>query len=61
MKQFDVVKLTKDNPNKDITKGQIGTILEVYNDKHFEVEICDSYGKTLFLGALSRDFLEVVV
>ena len=41
--------------------GQIGTILEVYDDNHFEVEICDSNGITLFLGALSKEILEVVV
>ncbi|WP_369075774.1 DUF4926 domain-containing protein [Neobacillus bataviensis] len=44
-----------------IYKGQIGTILEVYDDNHFEVEINDSNGITLFLGAFSRDSLEVVV
>jgi hypothetical protein len=56
-----VVKIIKDNPKEGITKGQIGTILEVYHDDHFEVEICDSNGRTLFLGTLSRDFLQVVV
>lgn len=61
MKPFDVVRITKDNPIEAITKGQIGTILEVYDDNQFEVEICDSNGKTLFVGALSREFLEVVV
>lgn len=61
MKQFDVVKITKDNPIEGIIKGQVGTILEVYDDNNFEVEICDINGITLFLGALSRDFLEVVV
>lgn len=33
MKQFDVVKITKDNPIEGFTKGQIGTILEVYDDQ----------------------------
>lgn len=61
MNQYDVVKMTKDLPNKSITKGQIGTILVVYDNNHFEVEICDRNGITLFLGALSRDILEVVV
>ncbi|MBM7602577.1 hypothetical protein JOC75_000547 [Metabacillus crassostreae] len=61
MKPFDVVRITKDKPHEAITKGQIGTILEVYDEKKFEVEICDSNGTTLFLGALSREFLEVVV
>jgi hypothetical protein len=61
LKQFDVVKITKDNPTEGIIEGQIGTILEVYDNNHFEVEICDRNGITLFLGALSRDMLEVVV
>ena len=60
MKQFEVVRVTKDSPVDGITKGQTGTILDVYDDDHFEVEICDSTGITLFLGVISRDFLEVV-
>ncbi|HHP1052938.1 barstar family protein [Bacillus cereus group sp. BfR-BA-01354] len=32
MKQFDAVKITKDLPDKSITKGQIGTILEDYDN-----------------------------
>ncbi|MGE1042627.1 barstar family protein [Bacillus wiedmannii] len=32
MKQFDVVKITKDLPDKSITKGKIGTILEDYDN-----------------------------
>ncbi|WP_115995966.1 DUF4926 domain-containing protein [Cohnella lupini] len=59
MKQFDVVRITKDDPENGITKGQIGTILEVWDDKNFDVEISDSSnGITLFLGVLSRDILE---
>lgn len=61
MNQFDVVKIIKDNPDEGITKRQIGTILEVYEDNHFEVEICDSEGITLFLGALPKDILKIVV
>ncbi|TXC85962.1 DUF4926 domain-containing protein [Metabacillus litoralis] len=34
MKLFDVVRITKDNSIEAITKGQIGTILEVYDDNH---------------------------
>jgi hypothetical protein len=49
MKQYDVVRLTKDDPDNGITKGQIGTILEVWDDTNFEVEISDSSnGITLF-------------
>jgi hypothetical protein len=60
MKQYDVVRITKDIQSEGFTKGQIGTILEVYYDNHFEVEICDKNGITLFLGALSGDILEFV-
>ncbi|MDN3015716.1 DUF4926 domain-containing protein [Paenibacillus sp. BSR1-1] len=61
MKQFDKVRIVQDIPEKGITKGHLGYILEVYDDNHFEVEISDRNGITLFLGALSRDFLEVVI
>ncbi|MFJ5763636.1 hypothetical protein ACIQAA_32015 [Neobacillus sp. NPDC093182] len=39
----------------------MGIILEVYDDNHFEVEICEINGITLFLGALSKEIFEVVV
>lgn len=59
MKQYDVVKVIRDDPENGITKGQIGTILEVWDEGHFEVEISDSNGITLFLGSLSREILEL--
>ncbi|WP_088071956.1 DUF4926 domain-containing protein [Gottfriedia luciferensis] len=52
MKQFDVVRITKDSSSKGITKGQIGTILEVWDEHHFEVEISGSKGITIFSGAI---------
>jgi hypothetical protein len=60
MKQYDVVRIKNDIPSEGITIGQIGTILEVYHDGHFEIEISDGNGITLFLGAFSGDILEVV-
>ncbi|WP_420490381.1 DUF4926 domain-containing protein [Neobacillus niacini] len=39
MKQFDVVEVIRVCPMEGLIKGIIGTILEVYNDNHFEVEI----------------------
>jgi hypothetical protein len=59
MKQYDVVRIIRDDPNNGITKGQIGTILEVYDHSHFEIEICDINGITLFLGTLASDNLEL--
>jgi hypothetical protein len=61
MKQFDTVRIKKDLPEEGIKKGQLGYILEVWDENHFEVEISDSNGITIFLGSLSRDFIEVVV
>jgi hypothetical protein len=58
--QRRLVRIIRDDPNNGITKGQIGTILEVYDDSHFETEICDINGITLFLGALASDILELV-
>ncbi|CAN7762167.1 DUF4926 domain-containing protein [Paenibacillus sp. LjRoot56] len=58
LKQFDVVRITKNLPEYEIIKGQSGTILEIYDRNNFEIEICDENGTTLFLGALSRDCLE---
>jgi translation initiation factor IF-1 len=60
MKQYDVVRITKDIQSEGNNKGQIGTILEVYHNNHFEVEISDENGITLFLGALSGDILKFV-
>ncbi|MBD8591476.1 DUF4926 domain-containing protein [Peribacillus simplex] len=44
MKQYDVVRIIKDDPNNELTKGQVGTILEVYEDNNYEVEISDKDG-----------------
>lgn len=58
MKQYDVVRIIKDDPNNEFTKRQVGTILEVYEDNDYEVEISDKDGITLFLGAISGDYLQ---
>ncbi|OAS85101.1 DUF4926 domain-containing protein [Metabacillus litoralis] len=58
MKQYDVVRIIKDDPNNEFTKGQVGTILEVYEDNNYEVEISDKDEITLFLGAISGDYLQ---
>lgn len=60
LKQFDRVRILKDLPDEGISKGQLGYILEVYDETHFEVEISDIKGSTLFLGSLPAEYLEVV-
>jgi hypothetical protein len=61
MIQFDKIRIEKDLPKEGIKKGQIGYILEVWDENHFEVEISVPNGITIFLGSLSRDCLAVVV
>jgi hypothetical protein len=46
-KLFDVVALTTDLPKENLWNGQVGTIVEVYNDgEAFEVEFVDKDGHT---------------
>ena len=42
-KQYQLIELTRDL-NPAITAGMVGTILEVWSDKSFEVEFVDEEG-----------------
>ncbi len=46
MKLLDVVALTKDIPELNLFRGQVGTIIEVYEPDVFEVEFINLQGKT---------------
>jgi hypothetical protein len=53
-KLFDVVALTEDLPKENLSSGQVGTIVEVYNDgEAFEVEFVDKNGHTYSLLTLN--------
>jgi len=46
-KLFDVVALKRDRPEDGMLEGQVGTIVEVFNDgEAFEVEFVDPAGRT---------------
>lgn len=53
MKLLDVVALTEDLPNLKLYKGQVGTVIEVYEPEVFEVEFVDIQGKTYALETLN--------
>lgn len=55
MKLLDVVALTKDLPEQNLYKGQVGTVVEVYDFDTFEVEFLDTQGKTYALETLSAN------
>jgi hypothetical protein len=53
-KLFDIVALKENLPEEKLYEGQVGTIVEVYNDgEGFEVEFVDRDGRTYGLIALS--------
>jgi len=57
MKLLDVAALTQDIPALNLHKGQVGTIVEVYEPTIFEVEFVDLNGKTYALETLNTSQL----
>jgi hypothetical protein len=61
-KEYDVIKLKKPLPSKNLPVGARGTILIVYNDPNlpraYEVEFLDEKGDTLAVTTLQEDFIE---
>jgi hypothetical protein len=54
LKLYDVVALREDLPKEKLCEGQVGTIVEAYNDgEGFEVEFVDRQGRTYGLLTLS--------
>ncbi len=61
IKQYDVVALTVDLPKENLWSGQVGAVVEVYNDgEAFEVEFVDKDGQTYGLLTLRPDQLMVL-
>lgn len=53
IKLFDSVALLEDLPEENLWRGQMGAVVEIYNDgEAFEVEFVDTDGKTYGLLAL---------
>jgi hypothetical protein len=44
---LDVVALLEDIPVEKLKKGQVGTIVEVFDTDNFEVEFADKQGQTI--------------
>ncbi len=53
MQLLDVVALTQDLPDLNLYKGQVGTVIEVYEQGVFEVEFVDLKGKTYAVETLN--------
>jgi Domain of unknown function (DUF4926) len=58
IKLFDVIALVVDLPQENLWSGQVGTIVEIYeNGKAFEVEFVDNDGFTYGLLTLKPEQL----
>ncbi|MEQ1600514.1 MAG: DUF4926 domain-containing protein [Methylophilaceae bacterium] len=54
MKLLDVVALTQSLPEKHLTRGQVGTIIEELDTGVYEVEFSDLNGKAYAMAAVEE-------
>ena len=57
---LDVVALTKDLPQHKLSRGQVGTVVEILAPNVFEVEFSDDEGQTYAMLALRADQLMIL-
>ncbi len=60
MKLFDIVTLIENLPELKLYRGQVGTIVEQYDQQTFEVEFSDIKGRTYALETLKAGQLMVL-
>ena len=60
LKLLDVIALTENLPELGMYRGQVGTIVEVYEPGVFEVEFSDTQGRTYALETLKGHQLMVL-
>ncbi|NJO66198.1 MAG: DUF4926 domain-containing protein [Leptolyngbyaceae cyanobacterium RM1_405_57] len=60
MKLLDVVALLEDCPEQGLVRGQVGTIVEVYEPGVFEVEFSDTQGRMYALETLRSGQLMIL-
>jgi len=60
IKIFDVVALTTDLPERNLRRGQVGTVVEELAAGTFEVEFSDNEGRAYAMLALPSDQLLVL-
>lgn len=57
LQMLDVVALVKEIPDRDLLKGQVGTIVELLEPGVYEVEFTNKQGETKLTLALPDDVL----
>jgi len=54
---LDVVALTVDLPERNLQRGQVGTVVEQLGDSAFEIEFTDEDGRTVATAPINADAL----
>lgn len=57
IRRLDVVAVTADLKDRDLLRGQVGTVVEILAPHVFEVEFSDDNGRTYAQHALREDDL----
>ena len=60
IKLLDVVALLKPFPEYHLRVGQVGAVVEILKNGHFEVEFTDKKGRTVALLPISGEHLMVL-
>jgi hypothetical protein len=62
LREYDIVRLKQGIPGHNLGKGDIGTVVVVYDpsSKDYEVEFCDTEGVTPALVTLNETILEKI-
>ncbi len=55
--EFDVVALMNPMPDERLAKGAVGTVVHVYDNKHYEVEFANLAGETYAMLSLPAQSL----
>ena len=56
-KVLDTVALLEDMPERNLRRGEVGTVVETLGGDVFEVEFCDDEGRTYAMFALPAEQL----
>ena len=60
VKLLDVVALTEDLPERELQRGQVGTVVEILAPDVYEVEFSDNDGRTYAELAVQSDKLLIL-
>ena len=60
IKLLDTVALLEDLPERNLKRGEVGTVVEILASDAYEVEFCDDQGQTYAQFALRADQLIVL-